>query len=430
MFVLVRSLTGQNGAALIAGFVFAFLPYRFMHYGHLELQMAQWMPLSLWAFHRAIERGRLRDGLLTGLFFAAQALSCLYYSIFFLTFLVPLAVALLVAAGRERRGRCGRPLLAGAALAGVLIAPLVPAYLAARQSVGERPLREIAYYSATPQNYLAAHSTNTAFGKITAGVGQQERELFQGFAVPAIAVMSLWPPLSAARIGYGLATAVAFDVSLGFNGVSYPWLHTFIVPYKGLRVPARMAMLVGLGLSVLVGFGIARLTVRRTQWMASGIALVLGCLIFFEYRPTLEPFGPFWTAPPPVYDRIEGGPSTVLLELPLKSPDIYLEPIYMYFSTFHWHTLVNGYSGFSPPSYSSLLAVMATFPDEQSIAELRRRNVAYVVAHGALFERTGDYDELTTAMSRSSALELVGVYPWEGKDTSLYRLVPGKNTQP
>ncbi len=43
-------------------------------------------------------------------------------------------------------------------------------------------------------------------------------------------------------------------------------------------------------------------------------------------------------------------PPSVLMELPLKSPDIYLEPVYMYFSTFHWHTLVNGYSGFSPPS--------------------------------------------------------------------------------
>ena len=40
----------QVAAALFAGFIFAFLPYRFMHYAHLELQMSQWMPLCLWRF--------------------------------------------------------------------------------------------------------------------------------------------------------------------------------------------------------------------------------------------------------------------------------------------------------------------------------------------------------------------------------------------
>ena len=65
MFILVRSLTGNIGAALVAGFVFAFLPFRFIHYAHLELQMAQWMPLCLWALHRTIEQrappGRVAD---------------------------------------------------------------------------------------------------------------------------------------------------------------------------------------------------------------------------------------------------------------------------------------------------------------------------------------------------------------------------------
>ncbi len=206
MFVLVRSLTGQIGAALVAGFVFAFLPYRYMHYAHLELQMAQWMPLCLWAFHRTLKSGRLRDGVLTGLFFALQTLSSIYYGIFFATFMVPFAGVLLIAAGRDRAIGAIRPLLAGAALAGVLVAPLAFPYSAARQSVGERPLTEIAFYSATPQNYLAAHRRNDAFGLLTEGLGQQERELFQGFFVPLVALVGLWPPMSAARIGYLLAT--------------------------------------------------------------------------------------------------------------------------------------------------------------------------------------------------------------------------------
>ena len=414
MFVLVRSLTGQVGAALVAGFVFAFLPYRYMHYAHLELQMAQWMPLCLWAFHRTLTSGRLRDGLLTGLFFALQTLSSLYYGIFFATFLVPLAAVLLFTAGRERVIG-GHPAAAGRRGAGgVLVAPVAPPYLAARQSVGERPQWEIEFYSATPQNYLAAHPRNAAFAEITAGLGQQERELFQGFFVPLIALVGLWPPLSAARIGYLMATVLAFEASLGFNGFSYEWLHAYVIPYRGLRVPARMAILVGLSLSILVGYGVARLTARRTRPVALVITLAVGLLVFVEYRSTLV-FGEVWPSPPPVYERLRREPPSVLMELPLKSPDIFLEPVYMYFSTFHWHKLVNGYSGFSPASYDHLLSVVAKFPEGESIAELRERDVDFIVVHGALFERRGDYQRDRGCDGRQSRLRADRRLPMAGQ---------------
>jgi len=422
MFVLVRSLTGQVGAALVAGFIFAFLPFRFMHYAHLELQMAQWMPLCAWAFHRTLQTRRLRDGVLTGLFFALQTLSSLYYGIFFGTFLVPLAGVLFLTAGIDRLRGAIRPLLIGAAVVGVLVIPIALPYIAARQSVGERPLWEIEFYSATPQNYLAAHGRNDAFGRVTRGLGQQERELFQGFFVPLIALVGLWPPLSAARIGYLLAAILVFEVSLGFNGFSYPFLHAYVLPYRGLRVPARMAMLVGFSLSILAGYGVARMTADRTKLTRLVITLVAGLLVFAEYRSTLE-LRHVWSSPPPVYQRLRDEPPSVLMELPLKSPDIYLEPVYMYFSIFHWHKLVNGYSGFSPPSYVRLLRLAAKFPERESVAELRGRDVDFIIVHGALFERGGDYQRTVTAMDESGDFELIGVYPWEGRDTRLYRLL-------
>jgi hypothetical protein len=420
MFVLVRSLTGQTGASLVAGFVFAFLPFRYMHYAHLELQIAQWMPLGLWALHRTLREGRLRHGLLTGLFFGLQVYSAMYYGIFFATFLIPLVGTLLLAGGQDLLRRSLRPLLAGTALAALLITPLAIPYLAARSAVGERPVREIEFYSATPGDYLTAHSRNTLLGPSTPRFARQERELFQGIVVPLVALIGLWPPISAIRIGYLLAMLLAFDVSLGLNGVSYGFLHALVPPYRGLRVPARMAMLVGLALAVLVGFGLARLTARRSRLAAFAIPSVIALLVFVEYRSTLA-LSRVRTTLPPVYERLRHEPTSVLLELPLKSPDIYLEPVYMYFSTFHWHKLVNGYSGFSPPTYSKLLNLIMTFPDDESVAELRRRGTDFVIVHGALFEGPG-YAETVTAIDQRTDFELMGTYPWEGKDTRLYRL--------
>jgi hypothetical protein len=423
MFLLVRSLTGHTGAALLSAFIFAFLPYRFMHYAHLELQMAQWMPLCLWALHRTIERGRLRDGLLTGLFLACQALSSWYYGIFLATYLVPVALVLLMRADRHRMMRSIRPLAAGVVLAAVLVAPFAAPYFAVRRSVGERPVDEIAFYSATPINYLAAHPRNALMKRTTAKWGGQERELYQGIAVPLIALVGLWPPLSTARIAYGLGFILAFEMSLGLNGVTYPWLHEYVVPYRGLRVPARMAILVGLSLSVLAGFGAARVLRKcRTRWTTGVVFVLMAGLVAVEYRSRLS-LKPVWATPPPVYEVLSDQPQSVLLELPLIAPNIAIEPIFMYFSTFHWHRLVNGYSGYSPPSYQRLLRLMATFPDDASMSELYRRQVDFIVVHGVFF-RPDDYDRLVNRLERRPELTLVDTSRWRNRETRLYRLVP------
>ncbi len=155
MFLLVRALTGRIGAALIAGTIFAFYPYRYEHYPHLELIMTMWMPLSLWALHRTMAAGRLRDGLATGLAFALQMLSSLYYGLFLAAYLVPLGGALWLARGRPRR-----PLLmlaAGAALAGVLVSPVIYAYTANKAMVGDRGSAVVQFYSAEGSDYLKPH---------------------------------------------------------------------------------------------------------------------------------------------------------------------------------------------------------------------------------------------------------------------------------
>ena len=432
MFLLVRSLTHDTAAAVVAGFAFAFLPYRYMHYAHLELQMSQWMPLCLWSLHATVAEGRIRHGLLTGLFLALQTLSSWYYGIFFATYLVVIAAALLIAAGRARFVRAIRPLVAGAVLAALIVAPFSRPYFAARRSVGERPASEIEFYSATPQNYLAAHQRNVVFGPLTAGLGGQERELFQGITVPLLALAGLWPPLSAARIGYGLGLALAFEISLGFNGLLYPGLREIALPYRGLRVPARMAMVVGLSLAILAGYGVARIARWcRSRGVRIAVLLVLAGLVVVEYRSRLI-LKDVWTRPPPVYASLAGRPDAVLLELPLIAPDVALEPIYMYFSTFHWHRLVNGYSGFSPPSYRDLLQTMTTFPDDASMAELRRRGVNFVVVHGA-FYKPAEYSDLVSRLEQRRDLVFEGVFRWELRDTRLYRVVsgpPGSDPRP
>ena len=424
MFVLVRSLTRHGGAALLAGLVFAFLPYRFLHYSHVELQMAQWMPLCLWAVHRTVANGRLRDGLLAGMFLTLQTLSSFYYGIFFATYLAVVAPIIVLGGGRANAIRAIRPLAAGVALALLLTVPFIIPYFQAREAVGERRLEEIHQYSATPRNYLAAPYFNVMFGLSSwrLKLGAPERELFQGFAAALIALIGLWPPLSAARIAYTLGFALAFDASLGYNGYVYPFLHTFAFPYRGLRVPARMAILVGLSLSILAGFGAARIaTLSRRRWLVTVVLATVAAGMLLEYRTTVK-LRHVWPSPPPVYEALP--PSTrVIFEMPFVDPDTTLEPIYMYFSTFHWHKLVNGYSGFSPQSHQALLEMMPTFPDDAGMTELRRRDVDAIIVHGAFHRSQDVYEKLVEALDKRPDVALVRTVKWQGYESRVYRMV-------
>jgi len=141
--LLVRRLTGHTGAAILAGIVFAFPPYRIDHYAHLQLQQTQFIPLSLFAFHRLLDTGRLRDGVLLGVFVACQMLSCMYYGIFLIPYMAVVCGTMLIAARAMPRERMVA-LLAAVAIAMVVMIPTACAYLAAREVVGERGREDVA----------------------------------------------------------------------------------------------------------------------------------------------------------------------------------------------------------------------------------------------------------------------------------------------
>jgi hypothetical protein len=412
--LLVRHLTGHTGAAILAGIVFAFLPYRIDHYPHLQLQQTQFIPLALWAFHRLLESGRLRDGLLLGLFVAGQALSCMYYGLFLIPYMAVVCGALLAfAAARSESSaahlkRCLVALAVGGALAAAAVFPVARAYVGARRVVGERGRGEVAIGSATWRNYLGAPDASALYGTALAPFAESERRLFPGFVAIALAVVALWPPLEPVRIAYLLGLLFAFDLSLGFNGVSFTMLYDHVLPFRALRIPARMGLMTGFSLAVLAGFGAARLA-RRLQSRSGARALVLaiGALMLVEYASKPLDLQVIPLDPPAAYGDIlrdkGDSPTTTIFEFPISALD---DPTYMYYSTFHWQHLVNGYSGFFPPSYVSLAGAMRDFPAGPAFDALREHGTRYVVIHG---ERLygGRYAQIIDELSRRRDLALV-----------------------
>ena len=421
--LLVRELTRSIGASIVAGVIFAFLPFRFDHYAHLQLQQAEWIPLALWAFHRVMKSGRLRDGLWLGVFVSCQFLSCMYYGIFLAGYLVVVGGAVMITTVAGVRARL--PILAASvALALVLLAPAGNAYLGARQVVGERGAGEVEALSATWRNYLAAPAVNRLYGSSAETYGSTERRLFPGVLAVLLTAVALWPPWSAVRVAYALGLVFAVDMTLGLHGLTYPILYEHLTPFHALRTPARAAIMVGFSLAVLAGFGVTRLlNTIRSPLARVALAFALSAAIIVECRTSPVALVTIPDAAPPVYADllrdVGSSPRATIVDVPIVAGE---DQLYMYYSTFHWQTLVDGYSGFFPPTYLRLAGVMRAFPDARSLEALRAVGVRYAVIHGEQLAPE-EYRRVIGAIDACRCeLTLVSRRPWQNGEISLYRI--------
>jgi hypothetical protein len=429
--LLVRRLTGNAGAAIVAGIVFAFPPYRIDHYAHLQLQQTQFIPLAMWAFHRLLDTGRKRDGVLLGVCTAGQMLSCMYYGLFLIPYMAVVCGTMLIA----ERTLSMRRLAALAAAAAIVVVAMIPvgrAYLAAREVVGERGRAEVAQNSAMWWNYLAPPEVNVMYGKVFARFMDPERRLFPGFVAVALAIVGLWPRrrgyLRTPQFAYALGLILAFDVSLGFNGVIYRGLYDYFLPFKALRIPARMGLMVGFSLAVLAGYGAAYLSRQlRSTTARRAVLTTIGVLMLAEYASTPLVLWAAPRQPPEAYADLlrdaDHGPTSVIFEFPTGAME---DPEYLYYSTFHWQYLVNGYSGFFPPSYQKIVNAVRGFPDDTSMNMVRSRGVRYLVIHGEWLYGAR-YEQLVTELDRRLDLKLVSRHPWQREDKhaeiSVYRVL-------
>ncbi len=172
-----------------------------------------------------------------------------------------------------------------------------------------------------------------------------------------------------------LAVVVSFLLSLGPEIRTegrliselgpYSFFYRNVPGFDGLRVPARFAMLVVLFLAVAAGYGAA--AIERRHRLGRAIALGLGALAVVEafaapitLNGTVEdtryatPSARVYTGQevPGVYRFLKGvsAPGTVVVEFPFGEWAYELR--YVFYSTAHWHPLLNGYSGHFPLSYN------------------------------------------------------------------------------
>jgi hypothetical protein len=202
-FYAAWRLTRSPLAALVAGALGAWCPFRAQHLSHLELQWFMFAPLAIVAALETVDAPNWRRGCGVGALVALQCLASMYYGLMLATTLVPLvAVAIWRAAQRDpahadsppREPECSP----SSRHARFLLS--IP-YAHARADHGERPQGEVDLGSARAGDYLKTSRRLAAYSWHSRAGNLPERELFPGAATLALAAAGVGPavaPLAAA----------------------------------------------------------------------------------------------------------------------------------------------------------------------------------------------------------------------------------------
>ena len=203
-YLLARELWSNRTAAVLAGIIIGFCPYRFAHSaGHLSIVSTEWIPFFFLYLERLISKPRVKNAILAGVFFGLSAWTTWYYF-----FMVPIAAAFYVAfrmewrmPRKELRHILTLSLISvGVALTFVLPF-LIPCYLATHGAVVDyRGAGESQAFAAALADYIIPPTTHVLWGHQVSqlwrngpnGLWQSEWQLYLGAAALLLAIAGVF----------------------------------------------------------------------------------------------------------------------------------------------------------------------------------------------------------------------------------------------
>jgi hypothetical protein len=322
-YLLARELWSNRLAALLAGIIVGFCPYRFAHAaGHLSIVSTQWIPFFFLYLERLISKPRLKNAVLAGVFFGLSAWTTWYYF-----FMVPIAAVFYIAfrvnwkSPRKELWNLFKLGLASVGVALVFMLPfLIPYYLATHGGVVDyRGAGESQAFAAALADYIIPPTSHFLWGSAVDrlwragpnGLWQSEWQLYLGAATILLAAVGAFHPRRravAALIAMAV-TCLVFSFGPGLYVTHPPPLNPntndvalSAVPLPGrllrelpgfnnLRGWARLGFLVELSAGLLAAAGLTRIL----DWMRerlhapasvqTGVAVIATGVVIFDFFP-------------------------------------------------------------------------------------------------------------------------------------------------
>jgi hypothetical protein len=389
-YYLVRHLTADRRAAILAGIMFAYCPFAFARQAHIQLLMVGFLPWVMLAWHRFLDRTTIARAIELGVVMSLTGLACAYYGIFAGGMIAFASVWFAI----SRRRWKDRAYLTGVGVAAVVcigvIAPFFLPYLQMQESTGfQRALS--GQYSANLGAWLI--SSSWAHRWWAPHLSSPSEVLFPGIMAVLFGCWGAWSALRSSGPAEGAERSSQRDVAWYYAGLAaftfwltfgpsaglYTVLYYTVPVFSFLRAPSRAGIVVTLCLVVLAAP--ALITVMRRRAMNVTFAVLLVLVVADLYRAPLR----MREAPPlpNAYRTLAGLPKAPVIELPYWSDSIafHRHAEYMLTSTAHWQPLINGYSDHIPQDFRDSAATLAQFPSRESFAVLESLEARYAVFH-------------------------------------------------
>lgn len=204
VYLLARELWANRAAALLAGIIVGFCPYRFAHAeGHLSIVSTEWIPFFFLYLERLISKPRPKNAILAGVFFGLSAWATWYYFL-----MVPIAAAFYVAfrihwgaPGKELRHLLKLSLISASIALAFVLPFLIPYYVATHGAVVDyRGAGESQAFAAALADYVIPPTTHLLWGPQVGqlwrnganGLWQSEWQLYLGMAALFLAIAGVF----------------------------------------------------------------------------------------------------------------------------------------------------------------------------------------------------------------------------------------------
>jgi hypothetical protein len=446
MYLWIRDLTKNNVAGLIAGTIYAYLPFHMSHFiiGHLNLAGIQWFPFYFWGLYDLLRQEKFvwKSVLLASISLFLIGLTSSYYV--YMTVLISAVFILgyIIFGGytRLKDHEFWKSILIfgflSSVLVGLAIAPFVN--LDAQSGLASRSVEYVSEYSASPTDYVIPSINQFLWGGWIDNHFSpeiwQESTLYIGIVTFSLAIIA-WVKrrqLIHSKLLYiAIFTAFcAFILSLGidihwlgkkvvslplilqpiFHRVEMPeiylpayYLFRYLPYFSKMRVMMRFGLFTLISFSLMAGLGTQVLLKSYSQnlkrWIAAGLLL----MVFIDFYPgPLKGFAHFDARPVDYWLATQPNIGSVA-QFPFNQES---DQIHVYYTLVNKKTYLGGfYNANQPEQYTRIQPVMDNFPSQDSVALLHQLDVAYVVVDSSQY---GHYDEVDHAI-QSFGLKLLHV---------------------
>ncbi len=456
MYLWIKHLTRNDMAGVVAGTIYAFLPFHMAHFliGHLSLAGMQWFPFYFWGFYDLLKQEKFswRPVLLAGVSAGLIGGTSSYYVYMTIIISAIFLVGFLIFKGYQRLKSpiFWKSIILFGVISIVLVGITMLPYLNfnAQNGLASRSVEYASGFSASPTDYVIPSIKQFLWGKWIddrfSPESWQESTLYIG-AVAFFLALIAW--LRRRRTSHhellNIALVVfisAFILSMGidlhwlgrkvtsfpgifqpiFNRTDFPeiylptyYLFLYLPFFSKMRVMMRFGLFSLLFSSMMAGLGTHVLLNASPQKLKRWVGIGLLLLVFVDFYPGI--FTGFSTIDArPVDYWLATQPDTgSVAQFPFSQES---DQGQVYNTLVSMKPFLGGFFNANhPEQYDRIQPVMDGFPSIESVELLKELGVAYIVVDSSVYSDYSNVDQTIKSfglrLSNVSAAEYVYVWP-------------------